>query len=95
MPHGAPPIDTAHLFAELDVHLVDLLDTLTAEEWAAPTLVPQWNVRQVAAHLLDTALRRLSIGRDGWVAPGGPVRSEREKIRNNWGLTVFTTLPPS
>jgi hypothetical protein len=32
MPHGAPPIDTAHLFAELDVHLVDLLDTLTAEE---------------------------------------------------------------
>jgi uncharacterized protein (TIGR03083 family) len=99
MPHGAPPIDTAHLFAELDVHLVDLLDTLTAEEWAAPTLVPQWNVRQVAAHLLDTALRRLSIGRDGWVAPGGPVRSERELIAlinrlNAEGVTVFGRLSP-
>ncbi len=31
--------------------VADLLDTLTAEQWAHPTLCPDWTVRDIAAHL--------------------------------------------
>jgi uncharacterized protein (TIGR03083 family) len=31
--------------------LADLLDTLTDEQWATPSLCPGWTVRDVAAHL--------------------------------------------
>jgi uncharacterized protein (TIGR03083 family) len=59
-----PPILTAHLFEDLDNRLLVLLRSLSPDDWRRPTIVPKWNVHQVAAHLLDTALRRLSFGRD-------------------------------
>lgn len=59
-----PPIVTAHLFAPLDRALIELLKSLSPDEWETRTIVPQWNVRQVTAHLLDTAIRRLSLARD-------------------------------
>ena len=39
------------------------------------TVAPAWKVKDVAAHLLDTQLRKLSIVRDGYVA-GPPPRFE-------------------
>ncbi len=65
-----PPILTAHLFKPLDEMLLVLLESLESDEWRRPTIVPQWNVKQITAHLLDTALRRLSFVRDG--EPSGP-----------------------
>jgi uncharacterized protein (TIGR03083 family) len=35
--------------------LADLLDTLTPEEWDAPTLCEHWRVRDVTAHLVQGA----------------------------------------
>src|SRR4051794_8080203 len=60
-----PPIDTTELFAPLHAELIGLLRRLTPSEWARPTVAPAWSVRDVAAHLLDTSLRRLSAERDG------------------------------
>lgn len=40
------------------------LETLTAEQWSAPSLCADWNVEQVVAHLTAAA----SIGRGRWVA---------------------------
>jgi uncharacterized protein (TIGR03083 family) len=74
-------ISTAHLFGELDAALVSLLKSLDRVEWSLPTIVPRWNVQQVAAHLLDTALRRLALCRDGWVTPGPPITSERDLVQ--------------
>jgi hypothetical protein len=76
-PTGLSPILTAHLFKGLDARLLELLRSLSADEWRRPTIVPKWNVQQVAAHLLDTALRRLSFARDGGVECG-PTLSDRE-----------------
>jgi uncharacterized protein (TIGR03083 family) len=73
-------IQTAHLFSELDLALVTLLKSLSRDEWQAPTIVPRWNVHQVAAHLLDTALRRLSMCRDGWSPTAEPIHSERDLV---------------
>jgi hypothetical protein len=85
-PHGAPsvisaelkpltPIDTAHLFSDLNAGLVQLLRKLTPEDWFRPTIAGSWRVRDVAAHLLDGTLRRLSIGRDGHRLATGPLSS--------------------
>lgn len=64
------PILTSHLFAPLNDELVALLRELRADEWSAPTVAGSWTVKDVAAHLLDTALRRLSLQRDAHVRPG-------------------------
>lgn len=62
------PILTAHLFAPLNEELVALLRGLTADEWNVRA-VGTWSVKDVAAHLLDTSLRRLSAQRDRYLAP--------------------------
>ncbi len=62
---GTQPILCTPIIREVDRHLIELLSSLDSAEWDLPTVVPQWNVREIAAHLLDTALRKLSMGRDG------------------------------
>lgn len=54
------PILTGDLFAPLNDELVALLRGLSADEWKLPTVAGAWTVKDVAAHLLDTAIRRLS-----------------------------------
>lgn len=56
-------IESAALFPELDAQLIPLLRGLSEEDWARPA-VGSWTVKDVAAHLLDTAIRRLSFDRD-------------------------------
>ncbi|PYQ29041.1 MAG: hypothetical protein DMF56_12225 [Acidobacteria bacterium] len=69
------PILTAHLFAPLNDELVALLRGLSSDEWNAPTVAGAWTVKDVAAHLLDTTLRRLSMHRDGHEPPPRDVTS--------------------
>lgn len=59
-----PPVTTAPLLAPLNEELIRLLRSLAPEEWERPA-TPRWRVRDVAAHLLDVDVRRLSAGRDG------------------------------
>jgi uncharacterized protein (TIGR03083 family) len=99
MQDGVRIIETAHLFPELDGQLLDLLASLSAEDWTATTIVPRWTVHHITAHLLDTALRRLSVCRDGWVVPEEPIRSERDLIDlinllNAEGVVLYGRLSP-
>jgi uncharacterized protein (TIGR03083 family) len=48
---------------------VALLRGLDAAAWSAATVCRGWSVQDIAAHLLDTACRRLSHGRDGHRPP--------------------------
>jgi uncharacterized protein (TIGR03083 family) len=57
-------INTTHLFKPLDKKLIALLRSLTPEEWERPTVARQWNVKDVAAHLLDGNIRTISSLRD-------------------------------
>ncbi len=76
------PILTAPLFAPLNQELVRVLRGLSDEEWLAPTSAGSWTVKDIAAHLFDTALRRLSIHRDGHIRPGpfDPNATNREWV---------------
>ena len=63
------PILVAHLFEPVNDALVALLRSLTPQEWDAPTVAGAWSVKDVAVHLLDTTIRRLSMDRDGYAPP--------------------------
>src|SRR5712671_6728774 len=69
---AARPVDTAPLLAPVHEELVALLRKLPPESWTLPTAAGAWLVRDVAAHLLDVILRRLSLHRDGHWAPDSP-----------------------
>ena len=96
---GTEPILCAHLLRCVDAKLVELLRDLRPEEWELQTLVPAWKVRDVAAHLLDTALRKLSMVRDGWFVEQPNIRSERDVVDlvnrlNREGVAVYRRLSP-
>jgi uncharacterized protein (TIGR03083 family) len=71
-----PLVDTRFLFRPLTRSIVALERQLTPADWARPTLAGRWVVREVATHLLDTALRRLSFQRDRHQPPPPPVVSD-------------------
>ncbi len=57
-------IDVLPLFPALNTALIDLLKSLKPADWDRKTVCANWTVKDIAVHLLDTSLRRLSIGRD-------------------------------
>ncbi|MFY9820073.1 MAG: maleylpyruvate isomerase family mycothiol-dependent enzyme [Thermoanaerobaculia bacterium] len=59
------PILVADLFPGLHGELITLLRSLSPDDWRRPTVAGAWTVQDVAAHMLDTQLRRLSAQRDG------------------------------
>jgi uncharacterized protein (TIGR03083 family) len=61
-----PPIFTAQLFPALEAKLIDLLRSLAPDDWEKQTLAPKWKVKDVAAHLLDTQVRKLNAARHGY-----------------------------
>ena len=46
-------IDRKQLAADERRDFADFLDTLTPEQWGAPTLCANWNVRDVVAHVIS------------------------------------------
>jgi uncharacterized protein (TIGR03083 family) len=94
------PILCAPLLRKVDDKLVELLRSLAPEEWDLPTTAPMWKVRDVAAHLLDTALRKLSMVRDGWVVDAIEIQSSEDLVAminrlNHEGVTVYRRLSPN
>ncbi|HMF01440.1 MAG TPA: maleylpyruvate isomerase N-terminal domain-containing protein [Terriglobia bacterium] len=95
----ADPILCAHLLRRVDERLIDLLSSLTSSEWDIQTAAPLWKVRDVAAHLLDTALRKLSMARDSCYVERVNIRSPQDLITlvnclNREGVTVYRRLSP-
>jgi uncharacterized protein (TIGR03083 family) len=93
------PILCSHLLRRVDERLIDLLSSLTPSEWDLKTIVPLWRVRDVAAHLLDTILRKLSMVRDSCYVEAVSIRSPEDVIAlvnrlNREGVTVYRRLSP-
>ena len=98
--HPLQPIFTAHLFPKVDGMLVELLRSLSPGDWEKQTVSPKWKVKDVAAHLLDTALRGVSIARDGCAPPAPTIDSAATlgayiNRLNEEGVTVYRRLSPA
>jgi uncharacterized protein (TIGR03083 family) len=94
------PIFTAHLFPKVDGMLIELLRSLAPGDWEKQTVSPRWKVKDVAAHLLDTALRGVSIGRDGYLGETSSTNSASDLAAfinrlNAEGVSVYRRLSPA
>jgi uncharacterized protein (TIGR03083 family) len=65
-------VAVTHLFPPERASLVELLGSLDAEQWRAPTVCPGWAVKDVALHLLGDDVGLLSRRRDGLLPAGMP-----------------------
>lgn len=75
-----PPIETRHLFREINAALLDLCATFSPDDWAKPTVHADRNVKDLVAHLLDGSLRRLAIQRDGHFLHAPDMRSFADMV---------------
>jgi hypothetical protein len=60
------PILIIDRIPQLDTKLIELVETLSPEDWKKQTIAPRWKVEDVILHLLDGNIRILSIQRDGY-----------------------------
>lgn len=75
------PITTTHLFPVLDQQLIELLRSLSKEDWYKPSIAKKWQVKDIAAHLLDGNIRTLSLSRDKHpLLPDKPINSYEELV---------------
>src|SRR6266849_4191769 len=98
-PNNLGPILCAHLLRGVDEKLIDLLRSLAPNEWDLQTIAPLWKVSDVAAHLLDTVLRKLSVVRDSCYVEAADVRSPKDVVTlvnrlNAEGVIVYRRLSP-
>lgn len=96
-----PPILVADLFPEVCQRLVALLRALTPEEWQLPTVSSRRTVKDIASHLLDGSLRRLSMQRDGYRPADGrgqpradePLTDFLNRLNDEWEVGTRRLSP--
>ncbi|MDB5147326.1 MAG: hypothetical protein JWQ57_1346 [Mucilaginibacter sp.] len=75
------PIKTVHLFPLLDQKLIELLKSLSADDWNKPTVAKLWTVKDIAAHLLDGNIRTISSSHQfAGDPPPSPINSYRDLV---------------
>jgi uncharacterized protein (TIGR03083 family) len=96
------PVDTRALFRPVAAELVAVLRSLTPADWDHQTIAGDWKVRDIVAHLIDTALRRLSFHRDAMTPPppDRPIRTARDfvdfinRLNAQWVTAAKRFSPP-
>jgi uncharacterized protein (TIGR03083 family) len=88
-------MDTDLIWAHIDeqrADLADFLDTLTPAQWAAPSLCPEWTVRDVAVHITQSATNwpklTLEMARSGFRFNAAMVRMARADRRSPQQVTA-------
>jgi uncharacterized protein (TIGR03083 family) len=93
-------VDVAHLLPILDRKLIDLLKSLSPDEWQQQTIAKLWKVKDVAAHLLDGNIRLLSILRDDHYGEQADIHSHRDLVdflnglNADWVKAMKRVSPP-
>ena len=78
-------INTIDLFPIINNNLIVLLKSLDVNDFNKMTQFPDWKIKDICAHLLDTSLRRLSNERDGYTS------SEKVEIKSHEELIHHIT----
>lgn len=94
-------VETLSLFPDLNQELIYFLADLKAEEWVLKTTVADRTVKDLAAHILDGSMRRLSIQRDHYPNPDWQTQNNSneaiieavQKLNRSW-ITAFNRISP-
>lgn len=81
-------IEVLHLFPKLNSSLIGVLEGLSIEQWYSSTLCKKWTVKDITAHLLDTALRKISAGRDGYLRTAAEINTHSNLLDYLNGLNA-------
>lgn len=57
-------IDVRHLFKDITNKLINMVQDFEITDWESATCYPNWKVKHIVSHLIQTALGRLSHQRD-------------------------------
>ncbi len=93
------PIDVVDLLPVLDGKLIELLKSLSLDDWQKQTIAKLWTVKDVVAHLLDGNIRTLSILRDNYFGEQPPGNSYPElvgflnRLNADWVKAMKRTSP--
>ncbi len=60
------PLFCEDLLYEIDRLLAELMRGISKDDWNKKTLYPQWRVKDIFSHIIDTSIRKMSVQRDGW-----------------------------
>jgi uncharacterized protein (TIGR03083 family) len=77
----AGPIVVVELFPKINLELIGLLSALGDDDWSRATSCKLWSVKDIALHLLDGDIRRLSFCRDKHSVP-------TDRNLNDWNELV-------
>ncbi len=58
------PIFCEDLLKDIDNQLFKIMENINMDEWNKPTIYPNWKVKDIFSHIIDTSIRRLSNGWD-------------------------------
>ena len=93
-------IDVLPIFPKLDALLIEVLSGLSPQQWHKDTICKQWKVKDIAAHVLDVAIRRLSIGSDAYQMPAAAINKQGENLEylnylNAGRLSTYERVSPA
>lgn len=74
------PVLVTDLFAPTLEALLELLRSLSGDDWQRPTVCVGWSVKDLAAHLLGGEVGILSRQRDGYPPAGKPITGWEELV---------------
>jgi hypothetical protein len=82
------PIPVLEPLRTVNQRLLDLLRSLDGKDWSTPTVHPDRDVKDIAAHLLHGNFRRVTARRDGYRPPTPEMRDMEDLIaliqEDNW-----------
>jgi uncharacterized protein (TIGR03083 family) len=94
-----PELDVVELLPLLDDKLMELMRSLSREDWQKQTVAKRWKVKDVVAHLLDGNVRILSMLRDGYSGEHPEIVSYQDlldflnRLNAEW-VTAMTRVSP-
>jgi len=74
------PITVTDLFPDVLDSLLEVLSSLSPEDWNKPTACARWSVKDIATHLLGGQLGILSRKRDAYAYSGSPIKNWDELV---------------
>jgi hypothetical protein len=83
-------INTIEMFPKINAELIKMLKNLSSDEWKKETALPGRTVKDIASHILDTTIRRLSMQRDGYYSEKVEIKSYQDlvdfiqKMNSDW-----------